>query len=521
MKIKLLMAFLLLAIISFAQTPLNIIPWPNEIETSSEKVQIPQSGFIQNNEIVFNDAVEYLQIQLLDKHGLTWQKSNNSGFVSFQKDENLADEEYTLEINEVSAKIKAKDTAGALYGVATLLQTLQSRQLPFVKIKDKPAYAWRGFMLDESRHFFGKEKVLQLLDWMVFYKLNKFHWHLTDEPAWRLEIQRYPLLAKVGGIGSYTNPYTPVRYYSQKEIEEIVNYAKARNIEVIPEIDMPGHATAANRAYPEYSGGGTEAHPNFTFHPAKEETYQFLTNILKEVNILFPAQKLHLGGDEVSFGSDAWNKDEKIQALKNKMKFSTNKEVEGYFMQRMADSVFALESKLVVWDEMVDSGLPTDKTIMMWWRHDKPEQIKKSLQNGFSTVICPRIPLYFDFVQNENHKYGRTWDKKFSALDQIYSYDLGTYANLQKRPNQILGAQANLWTERIHNTERFDFMTFPRIAALAELVWTKNENKNYADFTNRLKQHNIWYKADGIYAASDEHKEPLVEIPSGKFSGKD
>src|SRR5690606_13307445 len=168
--------------------------------------------------------------------------------------------------------------------------------IPAWEITDQPRYAWRGLMLDESRHFFGKEKVKSILDWMAFYKLNRFHWHLTDEPAWRLEIKKYPLLTLIGGIGSFTDGAAPAAYYTQQQIHEIVAYAAERNITVIPEIDMPGHATAANRAYPEYSGGGTEAHPHFTFNPGKEDTYAYLTDILRETNALFPSQLLHLGG---------------------------------------------------------------------------------------------------------------------------------------------------------------------------------------------------------------------------------
>lgn len=183
---------------------------------------------------------------------------------------------------------------------------------------------------------------------------------------WQINIKQYPFLTLVGGVGSYTNPLTPAQYYRQEEIREIVAYAAERFIAVIPEIDMPGHATAANRAYPQFSGGGTKDHPDFTFHPAKEGTYQYLTNILKETNVLFPSNMLHLGGDEVSFGSEAWNADTGIQKMKSTYNYKTNKEVETHFMRRMADSVYHMGAKLVVWDEMADAGLPKDKTIQYW-----------------------------------------------------------------------------------------------------------------------------------------------------------
>ncbi|MFP4367730.1 MAG: family 20 glycosylhydrolase, partial [Bacteroidales bacterium] len=176
--------------------------------------------------------------------------------------------------------------------------------LPFLReIREDPEYGWRGIMLDESRHFFGKDKVKSILDWMVYYKLNRFHWHLTDSPGWRIEIKKYPKLGHVGGIGNHTDPFTPAEFYTQEDIKEIIAYAKERKIVVIPEIDMPGHATAANHAYPEYSGGGSERYPDWTFHPGREGTYQYLTDILREVDALFPSQMVHLGGDEVSCGN--------------------------------------------------------------------------------------------------------------------------------------------------------------------------------------------------------------------------
>jgi len=354
-------------------------------------------------------------------------------------------------------------------------------------------------MLDESRHFFGKEKVKHLLDYMDFYNLNKFHWHLTDEPAWRIEIKKYPFLTFVGGVGTFLDPLTPAQYYSQDDISEIVQYATARYIEVIPEIDMPGHATAARRAYPQFSSGGTKEHPDFTYHPAKEGTYTYLANILKEVSVLFPSQLLHLGGDEVAFGSDAWNADKSIQDLRLKYDLKTNKDVERHFMLSMADSVYNMGAKLVVWDEMVEANLPNDKTIMFWWRYDKPDQLTKSLMNGYATVICPRILFYFDFVQLDVHKYGRKWGSDYNPLERVYNYDLSALKKQEIRDGQILGAQANLWTERVHNEDRFDYLVYPRIAALAETVWTSQERKYFQNFSTILKTHLKIYQEDGIY----------------------
>ncbi|MCH5599604.1 family 20 glycosylhydrolase [Niabella ginsengisoli] len=354
-------------------------------------------------------------------------------------------------------------------------------------------------MLDESRHFFGAEKVKSILDWMAYYKLNRFHWHLTDAPAWRIEIKQYPKLALIGGIGSHSNPDEPAQFYTQEQIAEIVSYAANRNIVVIPEIDMPGHATAANRAYPQFSGGGSEKHPEFTFHPAKEETYQYLTNILREVQAMFPSKMLHLGGDEVSFGNAKWMADAAVKKLMATKGLKTVTDVERYFMQRMADSVFKMNAKLLAWDEVANMDFPKNKTIVFWWRHDKPEQLTTVLNKGYSTVLCPRLPLYFDFVQDSTHTVGRKWGGGFSPLQDVYNFNAENLPGVtSKNQDQILGIQANLWTETMRRSDQLDFMLFPRMAALSEASWKSSEKNNYQEFTGILKKHFILYDKEGI-----------------------
>ena len=313
-------------------------------------------------------------------------------------------------------------------------------------------------MLDESRYFFGMEKVKQLLDHMAYYKLNTFHWHLTDAPGWRIEINGFPKLATVGGIGNQSDPNAPATYNTQEQIKEIVSYASERMITVIPEIDMPGHATAANRAYPEHSGGGSEKYPDFTFHPAKETTYTYLSQILREVDVLFPSNMIHLGGDEVSFGNQMWPKDPKVLDLVKKEGLNGMKGVEDYFFERMADTLFNINNKVLAWDEMAGANLPKDKTIIFWWRHDKKEQLSLSPQNGYPTVICPRIPFYFDFLQQEDHKYGRKWAGAFAPLAAVYDFEVNYLGVKPEERSLILGIQANLWTETVDNEQRFDFL---------------------------------------------------------------
>ncbi len=507
MKITyLLLPLLLLLQVSPAQSQVAIIPQPNSVRLSGGDLVLRDNSYIKESE-AFREAAELFREQLFVRTGFTWFKTeqNAAAAVVFTQNPALQPEEYILNIIPGRVVVEASAKAGAHNAVMSLLQMMVFgketglSRIPLGKIQDKPEYAWRGYMLDESRHFFGVEKVKQILNWMAFYKLNKFHWHLTDEPAWRLEIKKYPLLSRVGGIGTYTDPLTEARYYTQEEIRDIVTYAAKRQIEVIPEIDMPGHATAANRAYPQFSGGGTPNHPDFTFHPAKKGTYTYLANVLKEVNVLFPSGLVHLGGDEVSFGSEAWNADPLINDLKAQQKFTTNKEVETYFMRRMADSLFRMNARLGVWDEMADSGLPRDKTIQFWWRHDKPEQLQLALKNGYAAVVCPRIPFYFDFVQEEKHRYGRKWGKAFGTLQALYEYNIEDLRKSETYKGQVLGVQGNLWTETVNTTERLDFLTFPRLAALAEVGWSDSKAKNYGRFLEQLKKHLGLYREENLY----------------------
>ncbi len=406
---------------------------------------------------------------------------------------NKGEESYALNVERKKIILRSGSLAGIYYGLQTIRQLITFNQvnnklkIQCCSILDSPRFAWRGVMIDESRHFFGMDKIKQLLDIMSMHKLNVFHWHLTDSPGWRIEIKKYPKLTSVGGKGNYSDPEAKVAFYTQEEIKEIVRYASDRFVEVIPEIDMPGHATAANRAYPEYSGGGSERYPDFTFNPGNEGTYLYLTNIIKEVAGLFPSKYIHTGGDEVNYGNQHWSDIPEVKKLMKNKNLLDLKAVEAYFNKRISDSILALNKKVIGWDEIVDTGLDPLTSVAMWWRHDKQDQLFKALVNNYHVVLCPRIPLYFDFVQYETHKDGRKWRNIFCPLEMVYQFPVDTLSGFEKYYHQILGIQANLWTERIQNEDRFDFMLYPRLSALAEAAWSIKENKLYSDFLERLK----------------------------------
>lgn len=508
-----------LALPAAAQQLCPVIPLPDRYEQSG-------GHFLLNNEtaiIVTDPSLEtsahILQQQLLKYADVrvTIQPKAVGTSIVLKRNRNNNPEAYTLDMNSRSVTISASGDAGIFYGITSLMQLASTRKeaagVPCWNIQDAPLYKWRGFMLDESRQFFGKEDVKKILDQMAFYKLNRFHWHLTDDPGWRIEIKQYPRLTVVGGIGNVHDSMATAKYYTQEEIAEIVSYAAERHITVVPEIDMPGHARGANRAYPQFSGGGSARFPDFTFNPGKEETYQYLTNILREVDVLFPSQMIHIGGDEVSFGSEAWNKDAAVQQLMRQQKLGSLLDVEHYFVKRMADSVIKLNNQLLGWDEVTASALPAEKTIVFWWRHEKLEQLTSAIDKGYRVVLCPRLPFYLDFVQDSSSLKGRRWKGGgFNSVKSVYDFSLQHLPASVQQSKLVEGLQANLWSETIVSSQRMYYLAFPRLIAFAEAAWTKPAKKDYAAFEKRLAAFLPGLRKEGIYYynVQDPTKTPEV-----------
>lgn len=488
---------------------INIIPLPKSFVKGEGQFQLNGNTLIGMNDDSLLPEANYLQTELQKANGWTIAVDQNEAkaLIDFQliKKDGIPGS-YTLKIEPQKITIRSSDNEGVFYGIVSLLQLIRSQpsgnviNLTTGEITDAPRYQWRGFMLDESRHFFGKEKVKQLLDWMAFYKLNKFHWHLTDANGWRVEIKKYPKLTSVGGIGNHSDSLADAKYYTQEDIKEIVAYARDRFITVIPEIDMPGHAAAANRAYPQFNGGSARGYPNFTFDPSNEKTYQFLADILKEINALFPSHMVHLGGDEVALGIQAWAGKPAITDMMVRNKFTSLSDIEHYFFKRMADTIISLNDKILCWDEAVETDLPSDKTIIFWWRQNVPSQLTLALQKKYQVVLCPRLPLYFDFVQDKDHISGRKWNGTFyNSESDVYNFPDKFIPSNELQSKQILGIQANIWTETIGSAKRLDFMIFPRLAALAEAAWTDPAVKDENSFNERLKSEFPLYDKDGIY----------------------
>jgi hexosaminidase len=497
---------------------LNLIPYPSHVEILRGICVLYNSKLFTNNEGL-SDLLHYFNEEIdlplnIDK--------NPSQFIDLKiLPSSDVYGSYELITFEKQVAITASDSAGLFNGLMTLLQLYKSAKgsdnklvLPHLIIHDQPRFGWRGFMLDESRHFFGKQTVKDLLDWMAFYKLNRFHWHLSDSHGWRIEIKKYPLLTIVGGKGNFTDSMATATYYTQDEIREIVDYAKERFITIIPEIDMPGHATAANRAYPAFSGGDAPGYPAFTFDPANEETYTYLTDILREISALFPSGIIHMGGDEVAFGIAAWQKNPGVTKLMAANQMTDLNQAEYYFLRRMGDSVLKFSNYLMCWDEAVPAELPVSKTYVCWWRQNKPESLNEAISKGYKVVLCPRLPLYLDFVQDSAHQSGRKWDKKyFNSYLDIYHFPENSIAAGMSVKMNILGLQGNLWTETVISKKRLQYLVFPRMASLAEAGWTAGSAKNESHFNSRLKAHLLFYNEKTIYYFNpfdpDQHPEPI------------
>ncbi|MCE5231150.1 beta-N-acetylhexosaminidase [bacterium] len=427
--------------------------------------------------------------------------------LELSKDASGNPEGYKLTVKRDGVLISAPTETGLFYGTQSVLQMADARQatpakklgLPCVRIEDQPRYGYRGLMLDESRHFFGKEVVKQTLDQMAYLKMNRFHWHLTDTPGWRIEIKKYPKLTEVGSIGNNTTTETAPEFYTQDEIREIVAYAAARQIMIIPEVDMPGHANAAVRSYPELAGGISRRHGHFVFNPAKEETYRFLEDVLSEVAQLFPAPFIHLGGDEVSFGNQDWKTDPEILKFGRERGLNNPIELEHYFVKRMADYINKLGKTTMGWDEITSSGVSRDGSVLFWWRHNMPNALKVGLKEGYPVVLCPRTPCYFDFIQDKRDKVGRT--TLLNSIDKVYDFPdpiIAKYAPAGTE-SQIMGIEACVWSEDIAGAKRMQYMVYPRIAALAEACWTPKAGKHYEGFMSRLGSYLCVLDQEKIY----------------------
>ena len=505
----------------------DIIPMPQEITVGNDVINLDNFNTISYKEEQLKEHVEAFAAQLKVSSGIELQvkpagDAAGDGEIWFGTDANLPAEGYTLTTSEKRIEIKSSEFGGSLYGLQTLLQllpreyfasSLQSNvewTIPVVEINDKPLLGHRGYMLDIARHFFNKEEVKKILDIMVLYKMNRFHWHLTDDQGWRVEIPEYPKLTEVGAIRkkSFSNAdgqnfyddteYGRGMYYTLDELKEIVAYAKARNIEIIPEIDLPGHMVAAVASYPEFSCDPTKEYEvrvdggisHDVLNIGNEKVIEFLKCVLGHIATTFPYDYVHIGGDECP--TEQWATNQQCLALVQKLGLAGVHQLQSWLVEELG--IFLKENynkDIIVWDELLANWNDNNKTkpVVMAWNNGNKEN--NAANRGMKSIICPHSHLYLDFPQaNDNERpvdepYNGGWG--VNSLDEIYS--LNPLGALSGKEDFALGVQGNMWTETTNDIDEVEYQLLPRMFAIAEIGWLPTSKKNWTSFYQRLQSH--------------------------------
>lgn len=506
----------------------DLLPKPQSITMGN-----PNSVFLFNPQtrIVYNwdnddlkPAVKELDRIAVDLFGSKMRKgtkAHSDNNVIFKYDSSLADEGYILEITPENILINAKSGAGAFYAIQTLKQIipvqayetpidLNKLALPTMKIADKPHFAYRGFMLDCSRHFWDVETIKEVLDILAMHKMNRFHWHLTEDQGWRIEIKKYPLLTKIGSKREQTTtgrnegmdgiPYGG--YYSQKDIKEIVKYAQERFITIIPEIEIPGHSLGALCSYPWLGCRGEEGNyktwSNWGVSPqiacaGKESTFKFWEDVLGEVIKLFPSEYIHIGGDEAP--RDEWKECQHCQKRIKENGLKNEAELQSYVNSRIEKFLNSHGRKLIGWDEILEGGVSNNATIMSW---RGTEGGIAAAKKGNYAIMTPDSYCYLNYYQTTDRKDEHLCIGGYVPLRKAYSLD--PYDKLSENEQKyILGVQANLWTEYISTPMQLEYMLLPRLGAIAEIGWSNPEpdKKDIEEFIGRAKQLSRYYYAFG------------------------
>lgn len=444
----------------------------------------------------------------------------------------LKGESYCLSVSKTNVIIEAARPVGFFYALQTLKQMLPTRAvmagvsvekgtsmtLPVVEIEDAPRFGWRGFMLDEGRHFFGKKAVKQVLDVMAAYKMNRFHWHLTDDQGWRVEIKKYPRLTTYGAWRntmtlSWGNTLPDGEryggYYTQDDVREIVAYARERFIEIVPEVDIPGHSQAAVAVYPEFLACDPEKPHEVwlsqgvstdVINVANPKAVQFAKDVIDELITLFPYQYMHLGGDECPVKK--WEQNKDCQALLKQIGSKNYRDLQIHFYKQLKDYVASKPAQqqrhFIFWNEVLHgntSVLGKDFTVMAWVGADKAAQ--EAAKRGLTTILSPQIPYYINRRQSKDIWEPRSQGWGTETVEAVYNYVpmKNVAENLQEK---YMGVQANFWTEWVENTPKLQYLLLPRLAAVAEAGWTPQAERSYPDFLKRLQQEPSYYDMKGM-----------------------
>ena len=535
----------------FTENDINIVPKPLEMKLNQGAFRFTKDTKL----VAANDQTqvfEVLQNKFVSAAGWNLGVVNtapSSNFVQLSTDVSLPEEAYNLKVTENQVIIYASGHNGFLYGLETIRQLLpvaiesknvvsnMNWDIPNVEIKDSPRFKWRGFMLDVSRHFFDKDYVMETIDQLALLKMNTLHLHLVDDQGWRIEIKKYPKLTEVGGfrVDQEDKPWnarpTPELgkettyggFYTQEDIKEIVAYAESRGITVVPEIEMPAHVMSAIAAYPELScfqkpimvpSGGVWPITDI-YCPGKETTFEFLENVLLEVMELFPSRYIHVGGDEAT--KTNWEKCPDCKKRIQEEGLETVEELQSYFIRRMERFLSSKGRTLLGWDEILEGGLAPGATVMSW------RGVKGGLEAseaGHDVVMTPNSHCYFDYYQGDQDAEPLAWGGNL-PLSKVYQFDPVVEGMSEEQAKHVLGGQANLWTEYVPTKAQAEYMTYPRLAALAEAVWSSKDNRNWDDFSNRVSSLFQRYGIMGVNYAKSAYQvttETSVNTENGVIS---
>jgi len=499
--------------VCFGRKAINVIPYPQSVEMRLGSFKIPGASlYAQGLDKNSTELVRDFADRLSTVTGKTsdFADSQKGRCIIFSKNENLANEEYTLDVKMHKVTVSASSYKGFLYAIETMKQMLPAAiygkkaapmecwKMKCAYIKDKPRFAYRGMHLDCARHFFNIDEVKKYLDIMAIYKLNTFHWHLTDDQGWRIEIKKYPKLTQIGAyrngtmMGHDMNSNDGIRYggfYTQDQIRDIVAYAAKLGISIIPEIDLPGHMSAALASYPELgcTGGPYQVRTMWGIShdvlcPGKESTFDFIEDVLSEIMDLFPSEYIHIGGDECP--KDTWktcpNCQKRIKELgiEGNNVHSAEQLLQNYVTARVQDFVNGHGRKIIGWDEVLEGKLAEGATVMSW------RGVKGGIEaagKGFDVIMTPNTYMYFDFLQSKEKDKEPLAIGGYLPIDSVYAYE--PYKGLPESDlKHIIGVQANLWTEFIASNEHLEYNLLPRMAALSEVQWCDGDNKDFERF---------------------------------------
>ncbi|MFL3051073.1 MAG: beta-N-acetylhexosaminidase [Candidatus Neomarinimicrobiota bacterium] len=491
---------------------LGLIPLPAKLEINNgffqfgNEIRISLESETKESEL----AINYLSDHLKKNYNFDLIRTKGSSQVQYKIDrdrKDLGEEGYHLEVSSAEISLSAPNAAGLFYGSVTLLQLLdegerlgRSGSVPAVNISDSPRFSWRGMHLDVGRHFFPVDFVKRYIDLIAMHKMNRFHWHLTEDHGWRIEIKKYPKLTEVGAwrkeslVGHYNDKphrFDGLRYggfYTQDEIRDVVEYAASRFITVVPEIEMPGHSEAALASYPELgcTDGPFEVEKVWGIHEdvycaGKETTFEFLQNVLTEVMALFPSTYIHIGGDECP--KTRWKAHDLDQKRMKVENLKDEHELQSYFVKRIERFLSSHNRRLVGWDEILEGGLPPAATVMSWRGY---EGGIKAANSGHDVIMTPTSYCYFDYYQSKDKESEPLAIGGFLPLEKVYLFEpIPPEIDLEKA-HHILGGQGNVWTEYIKTESHLEYMAMPRMSAMAEVLWSSKSDRSYKGFIARL-----------------------------------